>query len=142
MSPRDRFPAVVHVLLWRAARIYLLRRSATGFMDGYHALPGGHILLGESVTDAARRECLEETGVVADPRPRCVLPYISGVHQGFNFIFDARHFEGEPRVAEPELFDQGGWYAPDALPERVAPWLSEVLAMPAGHWYRELYWRT
>ena len=70
---RATFPVVVHVLLIRDERLFLLRRSNTGFMDGYFSLPGGHQDIGESVSEAAIRECLEETGVQA-PRllPVCV----------------------------------------------------------------------
>ena len=60
---RQGFPVVVHVMLLRGEHLFLLRRAATGFMDGYFCLPGGHQKAGESVSDAARRECLEEAGV-------------------------------------------------------------------------------
>ena len=52
---RAQFAVVVHVALQRADHLYLLRRANTGFMDGYHALPGGHQEHGESVEAAARR---------------------------------------------------------------------------------------
>ena len=64
---RDRFPVVVHVLLVRDRRLFLLRRAHTGFMDGYHALPGGHQHAGESVSAAALRECVEEASLNAWP---------------------------------------------------------------------------
>jgi ADP-ribose pyrophosphatase YjhB (NUDIX family) len=139
---RDSFPVVVHVLLWRGARLFLLRRAATGFMDGFHALPGGHQHAGESVSEAALRECAEETGVrPARVEPVCVLPYRAGRHQGLNFVFEARDWAGEPEVAEPDLFDAGAWYPADALPEPHAAWLPEVLRLRgAGLWYREFHW--
>ena len=106
MSDRDRFPVVVHVMLRRSDQLFLLRRAHTGFMDGYHVMPGGHLHHGESALAGAARECREEAGVDAELNPRCVLPYISGRHQGFNFVFEAHDFDGEPRVAEPDLFDE------------------------------------
>ena len=132
---------VVHVLLWREARLFLLRRAHTGFMDGYYGLPGGHLRRGESVGEAAVRECREETGVQPqDIEPRCVLPYISGRHQGLNFLFEAHRFEGDPRVNEPEFFDGCCWARRDDLPARVAPWLADALAMPPGRWFQEFRW--
>lgn len=97
---------------------------------------------GESVVEALIRECFEETGVkVINPQPRCVLPYISGRHQGFNFVFDCPDFVGEPATAEPELFDQSAWFALRALPDRCPPWLTDVLNLEAtGEWFRELRW--
>ena len=138
MAERDRFPVVVHVMLVRSEQVFLLRRANTGFMDGYHVMPGGHLHHGESVLQGAARECREEAGVDARLEPRCVLPYISGRHQGFNFVFASHDFEGEPRIAEPGLFDACGWYGRQSLPEQTAPWISEVLALPAHEWLREL----
>lgn len=139
---RDRFPVVVHVLLVRDGEIFLLRRARTGFMDGYHALPGGHQHAGESVSAAAARECEEETGVRPhEVRPVCVLPYRSGRHQGLNFVFEAKGLPGEPGLAEPALFDAAGWYPLERLPEPHASWIEDVLRLRArGDWYQELHW--
>ena len=138
---RDGFPVVVHVMLVRDSRMFLLWRAHTGFMDGYYGLPGGHQRRGESVSEAARRECVEETGArPQDLRPRCVLPYISGRHQGLNFLFEVHRFAGEPRVNEPELFDECCWAPEDRLPSKVTPWLVAALAMPRRHWFREFRW--
>ena len=138
---RDAFPVVAHVILARGNRIFLLRRARTGFMDGYYGPPGGHQRRGESVSEAALRECREETGAQpVELAPRCVLPYISGRHQGLNFLFDAHRFEGEPTVAEPERFDDCCWTTREELPNKVAPWLADALDMPAARWYREFRW--
>lgn len=139
---RERFVVVVHVLIVRDGRLFMLRRANTGFMDGYYALPGGHQEGGESVSAAAARECAEETGIVTrEIDPVCVMPYRSGRHQGLNFLFQTSRFEGEPRVNEPELFDAGVWVDPAALPEPVAPWLPDALVMRStGSWYREFQW--
>lgn len=146
-SVRDRFPVVVHLLLRRVAagggqEIFLLRRAGTGFMDGFHVPPGGHLHAGEAVLEAAARECREETGVA--PRrltPLCVLPYRSGRHQGFNFVFAGDDLPGEPFLAEPGASDAAGWHPVAALPEPLAPWLRDALSLVAGGgWYRELHW--
>lgn len=138
---REGFPVVVHVMLLRGEDVFLLRRAATGFMDGYFCLPGGHQKADESVSDAARRECLEEAGVeVGELRPRFALPYRSGAHQGLNFVFEADAFTGEPDVAEPALFDACCWSPRNDLPERVTPWLIDALAQPEGQWYHEFHW--
>ncbi len=137
---RDCFRVVVHLLLQRGKRVFLLRRASTGFMDGYYSLPGGHLKSGEPVTAAAVRECLEETGAEPlDMRPHAVLPYIAGRRQGFNFLFSASRFSAEPRLAEPDLFDRCCWAERSALPEPVAPWLREALAMSGKEWFRELH---
>ncbi len=140
-SERHGFPVVVHTLLVRDDQVFLLRRAHTGFMDGYYGPPGGHQRPGESVSEAALRECREETAALpADLTPRCVLPYISGRHQGLNFLFEAHRYQGEPRINEPELFDGCCWASGADLPGRAAPWLVDALAMPRGRWYREFRW--
>lgn len=150
-AQRDRFAVVVHVLLTRggdsgtrsgAEEIFLLRRAGTGFMDGFCVPPGGHLQAGESVEQAAARECLEETGVTPGRlEPLCVLPYRSGRHQGFNFVFGGSELAGEPHLAEPDASDRAGWYRLAALPQPLAPWLEAALELRArGGWFRELYW--
>jgi ADP-ribose pyrophosphatase YjhB (NUDIX family) len=146
-AQRDRFTVVVHVLLGRGGgsgseEIFLLRRAGTGFMDGFFVPPGGHLHAGESVEEAAGRECLEETGVAPGRlEPLCVLPYRSGRHQGFNFVFAGGELAAEPHLAEPAASDRAGWYGLAALPQPVAPWLDAALELRAhGEWFRELHW--
>lgn len=142
---RDRFAVVVHVLLERRGAVdqelFLLRRARTGFMDGVYVPPGGHQHTGESVTEAARRECLEETGALAESlAPVCAMPYRSGGEQGLNFVFAAVRVAGEPRLAEPGGSDAAGWYPLSALPRPLAPWLEDVLDLRRrGEWFRESY---
>lgn len=139
---RDVFPVVVHVLMLRGEELFLLRRANSGFMDGYYALPGGHQKAGESVQAAAQRECEEETGVhAAVLSPVCVMPYRSGRRQGLNFVFEALQWQGEPRIAEPELFSESVWALPRAMPEPHATWISDVLRCRAdGIWFKEFHW--
>ncbi len=140
---RDTFPVVVHALLFRDAELFVLRRANTGFMDGYYCLPGGHQHAGESVEAALRRECAEETSVVAvDVQAVCVMPYRSGEHQGLNFVFEVQSWRGEPQVAEPDLFSTSLWANAGTLPEPCAPWINDVLrARNEGRWFKELHWR-
>ena len=136
------FPIVVHVLLQRQTErreLFLLRRAGTGFMDGFFGLPGGHVQAGELPSEAAVRECLEETGSrPLDLQPVCAMPYRSGAHCGVNLVFTARHGELEPTLAEPEAADLAVWAAQESLPEPRAGWIDDVLARQAsGDWYTE-----
>ena len=142
MSERDYFRVVVHVLVRAGDSIALLKRARTGFMDGWYTPPGGHQQAGESVTAAAWRECEEELGIrPVVLEPACVLPYRSGRHQGVNFIFSCRDFEGAARVNEPELFDELVWASAAELPEPCTEWVAAALALvDSGGWYKELEW--
>ena len=142
MESRDLFPVVVHVIVCRGSSFALLRRSNTGFMDGYYALPGGHQQQGESVAEAATRECEEELGItLSSLDPVCVLPYRSGRHQGINFVFSASDYEGTVRINEPELFDSLVWVSASQLPEPHADWIPQALSMLGeDRWFAQLEW--
>lgn len=123
-----------------ATEVLLLRRANTGFADGYFSLPGGHVEQGELPVAAVIRELREEVGVtVSDPQPLVVLPYQSGRHVGYNFVFTASQWQGDVYVAEPGSADLVCWVPPATLPQPYVPWLDQVLRASAGeHWYQEL----
>jgi 8-oxo-dGTP diphosphatase len=138
---RDVFPVVVHTLLLRGQTLLLLRRARTGYLDGWYALPGGHLQRGEGVVDCAIRELREETGVAVESaqlRPAAVLPYRSADQQGIDFIMMCTAFDGEPYLAEPDRFDDLGWWSVGALPAQTAPYIAPTLALARrGEWFLE-----
>ena len=138
---RDLFPVLAHTLLVRNDQVLLLRRAHTGYLDGWYALPGGHLQRGESIVACAIRECLEETGLVLDParvRPAAVMPYRSADQQGVDFIMACDAIAGEPRLGEPDRFDDVRWFGVDALPRNAAPYIEHAIALArSGDWFFE-----
>jgi 8-oxo-dGTP diphosphatase len=138
---RDAFPVLVHTLLLRRDAVLLLRRARTGYRDGWYALPGGHLERGESIVDCAVRECAEETGVALDPaalKAAAAMPYRGDGMQGVDFIMVCRDFVGEPRLAEPERFDDIAFFPVAALPPRTVPYVVRALDMERrGEWFCE-----
>ncbi len=136
---RSQFPMVAHVVLIRRApepQIFLQRRAGTGFLDGFYGLPGGHLEAGELPSEAARRECQEETGVsVLALEPRCVLPYRYRGAVGVNWVFTANGYDQEPRLAEPASADVAVWADLTCLPQRRARWIDQ--AVDPEHWLLE-----
>jgi 8-oxo-dGTP pyrophosphatase MutT (NUDIX family) len=120
---------VGHRLLWLATasavvlddegHVLLGRRADTG---GW-ALPGGIIDPAEQPADAAVRECLEETGVVAVPEALTSVTvsqpktYANGDQvQYLELTFRCRAVGGEAHVNDEESLEVR-WCALDALPE-------------------------
>lgn len=119
----------VGVCVRKEGKILLLRRiNAHG--HGTWCFPGGHLEMGESVEEAARRETREEAGVEID---NILLgPYTNDLfEEGKQYItlFAIADWKaGEPRICEPEKMTEIGWYSWDALPEpRFLP-LKNLLA--------------
>jgi 8-oxo-dGTP diphosphatase len=93
------------------------RKSAHGF--GTWAPPGGHLEFGETVEDCAKRETLEETGLI--------LGNVSfGPFTNDIFLAQDKHYVtlfltaicsvGEPKLLEPDKCCGWKWFNWDQLP--------------------------
>lgn len=136
----SRFPVVAHVFLLRDGLLLLLRRSQTGSANGQYGPAGGHLEPGESIREAAIRECREEVGVELDPahlRMVGVSHYRTAHGEGINFFLTATRWNGEP-YARSEC-DEVRWCAPDALPPLTQPFVRHALEhhLLAGQWFDE-----
>lgn len=136
-TARHRVPVVVHLLLFAANRVLLLRRAGTGRADGYWAPPGGHLEAGELPSRAAVRECAEEVGLRIDPallQPVAALFYEdpAGTDDavGLNMLFAARvpaPLHGSDALHLGDEADACEWWPVDALPEPRLRWLDDAL---------------
>lgn len=97
--------AVTAVVLDDAGRLLLIRRTD----NGLYSIPGGAQEIGETPTDAVRREVKEETGIDIDVTglvgvfsdPRHVIAYDDGeVRQEFSVCVRARPIGGHPRRSD------------------------------------------
>ncbi|WP_028933957.1 NUDIX hydrolase [Pseudonocardia spinosispora] len=97
--------------------------------NGLHALPGGRHELGETMTETAIRETVEETGMTIEvtgligiySNPRHVIGFTDGeVRQEFSICFRARPVAGQLRTSDES--SEVRWIAPDELGDlRVHP---------------------
>ena len=126
---RARFPATVHLLLFRGAEVLLLRRLNTGYRDGEYSLPAGHLDGGETVIAAGVREASEEIGVQIPPE---ALTFSSVMHrhegeERIDFFLVVERWEGEPYNAEPEKCDDLRWVSLSFLPLNTIPYVRRAL---------------
>ncbi|MGH2461349.1 MAG: NUDIX hydrolase [Chloroflexota bacterium] len=108
-------------LILRGDRILLVERAVEPF-KGYWDIPGGFLELGEHPADGARREALEETGLlveVADP-PFAILMdrYGDSDDRTLNLYYLARVIGGDPHPADDAAALR--WFPLSALPDRIA----------------------
>lgn len=98
----------VSVIASRGESILLIHRSD----NDYWALPGGRVELGETISDAATRETLEETGVTVRvtglvgvySNPNHVSAFDDGeVRQQFSICVHALPVSGDPRPSDESV---------------------------------------
>ena len=110
--------AVTAVVVDDGGRLLLIRRSDSGL----YAIPGGGVELGETLTQAVRREVLEETGISVEVSglvgvysdPSHVIEFGDGeVRQEFSVCFRGVPVGGELRTSAEST--EVLWVAPSGL---------------------------
>lgn len=111
----------------REDRLLLMR--ARDRWGTYYLLPGGGQKNGETLTDALRRECLEETGVLAAPlRPRYIRDYVGRNHEFARWDRDFHQveimflcrYEGKKKTARvPDVRQTGAVWMPLERLEKI-----------------------
>jgi ADP-ribose pyrophosphatase YjhB (NUDIX family) len=98
-------PAVSAVLVNEEGKILLHRRSD----NNTWSLPGGTMEIGESITEAVKREVREETNLDVEPQyitgiysnPKHVIAYSDGeIRQEFSICFACKIIRGNLKVSE------------------------------------------
>ncbi|MYC29342.1 MAG: NUDIX hydrolase [Chloroflexi bacterium] len=116
-------------ILARQQKVLLVRRAnQPGY--GLWSVPGGYVDRGEVVEEAAKREVLEETGLIVDvdglvglfsePGRPVIVAAFNGIERGGQL------------VSGPETLDVG-FFALDSLPPMAFPGDSGILETWAGH---------
>jgi 8-oxo-dGTP pyrophosphatase MutT (NUDIX family) len=115
-----------------AGRILLIQRSD----NGHWALPAGAMEVGESITDCARRETFEETGLVAAElvpfalhtgSRYTVTNHFGDTYQLFVTSFLVTSWSGELARVTDETID-AAFVDPATLPDPLSRSLAETLA--------------
>ena len=135
----------VHVLLLRDEEVLLLRRGNTGYEDGKLSVVAGHVEPGESVTQAAVREALEEVGIeLSHDRLRVV----GVIHRrseeervDFFLAYPLGRDGEEPENREPGKCSELVWANLGSLPEDTIPYVrAGIENFRSGRWFQEFGW--
>lgn len=108
---------VVGVAVFRDGKLLVVRRVPGDYLGGMYELPGGGVESGESLTEGAARELLEETGLVA----RRITDFLGWFDYAtrtkakvrkFSFLAEA---ESGEITLDPDEHDDYAWIDADAL---------------------------
>jgi 8-oxo-dGTP diphosphatase len=134
----------VFVIIRREREVLLLRRAATGWMDGFFSVPAGALEPGETIQRAAIREAREEVGVHLEISQ---IAYAHTIHclteaQGWvGHFFTATSWCGEARLREPDKHRDLLWCPADVLPDETIPYVRQAIECAGrGIRYSEFGW--
>ena len=129
MAAAESRPQVgVGVVFVREGLVFLGQRRGTLGGETWGAA-GGHLELGESLEDCARREALEELGVVVGGlRFLCVSNIIAYGRHYVDVEFLGDIGAQEPVLAESDAFSRSGWFPVDRPPEPLFQAMRYALA--------------
>jgi 8-oxo-dGTP diphosphatase len=118
----------VGVIIVRQGLVLLGQRKGS-HGSGSWAVPGGHLEFGETVENCARRETLEETGILLGNI--ALGPFTNNVFElerkhYVTLFVTSNSFDGEPKALEPEKCSQWVWCAWSSLPSPLIELLENL----------------
>jgi 8-oxo-dGTP diphosphatase len=96
--------------------------------EGTWTMPGGKLEFKESFEEGAKRELFEETGMIGHSFK--VISLTNDIVHDAHFVtigLLCEHFEGEPKVMEPDEITEWKWFPINSLPKPMFFPSEEVL---------------
>lgn len=138
----------VHLILQDDSRVLLGRRLNTAFGQGHYHVPAGHLEAqpGETLSECAGREAVEELGITVDPAD-LELAHLMHLHDlddgrdRIGVFFVVRTWEGRITNSEPHKCAGWEWHPYDRLPSQLVDYTRTALAaIRSGVPYSEFGW--
>ena len=96
--------------------------------EGTWTMPGGKLEYQESFEEGARREVIEETGIILkNVKVICVNNDKNEYAHFVTIGLFSKDFEGEAEVLEPKEITEWNWFASKNLPKNIFPPSKKVL---------------
>jgi 8-oxo-dGTP diphosphatase len=131
---------LVRLILQDGDKVLLLQQSLRN--GAKYTLVGGKVQLRETPIQALIRETREECGAIVLEED---LEFIQYLYQrkasliNMILVFKAKKWTGTIRHLEPHKFSAIGWFAVDALPDRITKSTRHILRhLVAGRYYSEI----
>lgn len=119
----ERVRVGVGVIVLDEGQKILLGKRLANYNNGLWAVPAGHVELGETFSEAARRELLEETSLHARKLELIGLNNYTDdkkERQYVNIDFLVREYDGVVQNREPDLCAGWHWFPIDNLPSPLS----------------------
>lgn len=129
MGNIDEKPKVgVGVMIFRGGKILMGKRKGS-HGEGEYSFPGGHLEYMEGFEECAQRETFEETGIkIKNIKFLGVSNVVKYVPKHYvNIKFTAEWESGEPKVCEPDKFENWEWYGLDNLPTPIFKFAEQMI---------------
>jgi 8-oxo-dGTP diphosphatase len=123
MINKDTVGVCCEMIIQKDGKILMGKRGNV-FGKGNWAFPGGHLEVGETIEDCAKRELKEETGI--EPTKIKLIGIINDIRnipgqsrQYIRFVFLIEDFSGEVVNKEPDRCEGWKWFSLDKLPKPI-----------------------
>jgi len=115
-------PVDAHLILRRGNEVLLARRAGSPYANGLLNCVSGHVDGAfEDIVTTLVREAQEEAGIDVDPadvRAAVVVQHLNPYGaQRTGWFFEVTRWKGEPRICEPTLCTELGFFPLDRLPD-------------------------
>src|SRR3989344_3644139 len=147
MVKRERFKLSLSVFLFLIKRneVLLIKRSNTGWMDGFYSIPAGALDGKENLVQAIIREAKEEVNVSIAKKDITLVHTMHNITHGEEWIgtfFVTNKWKGKLKDNEPEKHSEIRWVSLDNLPRNTIPYVKQACkAFKNKKVYSDYGWR-
>lgn len=123
-------PIGVCIILLNKDGKVLLGERLNSYKQGLYGLPGGRIMLNETIKQTAKREAHEEVGI--EFKDFIYVGVVRELQETYNFVHFGvvvKDVSETPKNMEPDKCKGWEWFAIDELPKKILPGHKALIEM-------------